>query len=300
MDIRDIKSFLAVIEYHSLTLAARKLHVTQSAMSKRIRKIENELDVRLIIFEGSKLLFTEAAKQFIPYARQMLSAHQNMIQTLKNSRKFGQDMIIGASVYVSHYVVPDFLKYLQEINSVIKVHMKTISEKDVEHILNHGMVDLVICPAQEVSEKLLSTSILWKEKFNLVVATDHELAKGSSSTPSLSEVAQFPAILTEKGAAIRDKIDTLFEEHHFSLKLGFEISTLDAIKTLVEYGLGWSYLPNSLLSNKLKIITIKENELTIPFHAFYLKKRKDDRMINDFLEQFMKWQKGDNKEEVLW
>lgn len=109
MDIRDIKSFLAVVEYHSLTLAAKKLHVTQSAMSKRIRKIEDELNVRLIISEGSKLIFTETAKQLIPYARQMLSAHQNMVHTLKNSQQFTQSIIIGASVYVSHYVLPGFL-----------------------------------------------------------------------------------------------------------------------------------------------------------------------------------------------
>ncbi|MGT3156715.1 LysR family transcriptional regulator [Legionella pneumophila] len=296
MDIRDIKSFLAVIEYHSLTLAAKKLHVTQSAMSKRIRKIEDELNVRLIISEGSKLIFTEAAKQLIPYARQMFSAHQNMVHTLKNSQQFTQSIIIGASVYVSHYVLPSFFKYLKEINPAIQAHLKTISEKEVEYILNHGTVDLVICPAQEVSEKLLGDSLLWEEKLNLVVAANHELAHRTSAL-SLSELSQFPAILTEKGAALRDKIDNLFEKNQLVLNLGFEMSTIDAIKSIVEYGLGWSYLPDSLLSEKLKILTIKDLELTIPFHAYYLKKRIDDRLINDLLSHFKKWINRDDKQE---
>ncbi|AMP88449.1 LysR family transcriptional regulator [Legionella pneumophila] len=294
MDIRDIKSFLAVIEYHSLTLAAKKLHVTQSAMSKRIRKIEDELNVRLIISEGSKLIFTEAAKQLIPYARQMFSAHQNMIHTLKNSQKFTQSIIIGASVYVSHYVLPSFFKYLKETNPDIQAHLKTISEKEVEYILNHGTIDLAICPAREVSEKLLGDSLLWEEKLNLVVAANHELAHRTSAL-TLTELSQFPAILTEKGAALRDKIDTLFEKNQLVLNLGFEMSTIDAIKSLVEYGLGWSYLPDSLLSKKLKILTIKDLELTIPFHAYYLKKRINDRLINDLLSNFKKWQNLDNK-----
>lgn len=293
MDIRDIKSFLAVIEYHSLTLAAKKLHVTQSAMSKRIRKIEDELNVRLIISEGSKLIFTEAAKQLIPYARQMFSAHQNMVQTLKHSQQFTQSIIIGASVYVSHYVLPSFFKYLKETNPAIQAHLKTISEKEVEYILNHGTVDLAICPAREVSEKLLGDSLLWEEKLNLVVAANHELAHRTSEL-SLSELSEYPAILTEKGAALRDKLDTLFEKNQLVLNLGFEMSTIDAIKSLVEYGLGWSYLPDSLLSEKLKILKIKDVEITIPFHAFYLKKRISDRLINDLLSDFKKWQNCDN------
>ncbi|ANH11753.1 TPA: LysR family transcriptional regulator [Legionella pneumophila] len=293
MDIRDIKSFLAVIEYHSLTLAAKKLHVTQSAMSKRIRKIEDELNVRLIISEGSKLIFTEAAKQLIPYARQMFSAHQNMVQTLKHSQQFTQSIIIGASVYVSHYVLPSFFKYLKETNPAIQAHLKTISEKEVEYILNHGTVDLAICPAREVSEKLLGDSLLWEEKLNLVVAANHELAHRTSEL-SLSELSEYPAILTEKGAALRDKLDTLFEKNQLVLNLGFEMSTIDAIKSLVEYGLGWSYLPDSLLSEKLKILKIKDVEITIPFHAFYLKKRISDRLINDLLCDFKKWQNRDN------
>ncbi|HGC5812977.1 TPA: LysR family transcriptional regulator [Legionella pneumophila] len=296
MDIRDIKSFLAVVEYHSLTLAAKKLHVTQSAMSKRIRKIEDELNVRLIISEGSKLIFTETAKQLIPYARQMLSAHQNMVHTLKNSQQFTQSIIIGASVYVSHYVLPGFFKYLKETHPTIQAHLKTISEKEVEYILNHGTVDLVICPAREVSEKLLGDSLLWEEKLNLVVAANHELAHRISAL-SLSELSLFPAILTEKGAALRDKIDNLFEKNQLVLNLGFEMSTIDAIKSIVEYGLGWSYLPDSLLSEKLKILTIKDLELTIPFHAYYLKKRINDRLINDLLSNFKKWINRDDKQE---
>ncbi|HAT5920516.1 TPA: LysR family transcriptional regulator [Legionella pneumophila] len=293
MDIRDIKSFLAVVEYHSLTLAAKKLHVTQSAISKRIRKIEDELNIRLIISEGSRLIFTEAAKQLIPYARQMLSAHQNMVHTLKNSQQFTQSIIIGASVYVSHYVLPGFFKYLKETHPTIQAHLKTISEKEVDYILNHGTVDLVICPAREASEKLLSNSLLWEEKLNLVVAINHELAHRTSAL-SLSELSEYPAILTEKGAALRDKLDTLFEKNQLILNLGFEMSTIDAIKSLVEYGLGWSYLPDSLLSEKLKILKIKDLELTIPFHAFYLKKRISDRLINDLLCDFKKWQNRDN------
>ncbi|KTD19141.1 transcriptional regulator [Legionella lansingensis] len=300
MDIRDIKSFFAVIEYRSITLAAKKMHVTQSAMSKRIQKIENELGVRLLIMEGSKIILTEAAKHLIPHARQMLSAHQNMIQTLKKTQEFSQHAVIGASVYVSHYVLPGFLKYLKEKNALIQAHIKAMSELEVGNYLNHGIVDVVICPAREIPEKLITPVFLWEEKLNLVVGANHELALRHSSI-SLSQLADYPAILTEKGGAFRDKIEGLFEEHHLSLKLGFEISTIDAIRSLVEYDLGWSFLPDSLLSEKLKVPKVRDIEVVIPFCAYYLKKRADERLIHDLLSHFTRWQNPNEKEEkIMW
>ncbi|WP_241969775.1 LysR family transcriptional regulator [Legionella sainthelensi] len=277
-------------------MAAQKLHITQSAISKRIRKIEDELGVRLLIMEGSKLTLSKAAKLLVPYARQIVSAHQNMIQSLKESKKFSQDVVIGASAYVSHHVFPNLLKYLHQDSPIIQPHIKTISEYELEFVLNQGIVDLVICHARDVSEKLC-TVFLWEEKFNLVVASDHELAK--VSTLSLSYLSKYPAILTERGATIRDKIDLLFKENHLSLKVNFEISTIDAIKPLVEYGLGWSYLPKNLISEKLKILRINDVEITVPFYLFYPQKRNNDQLVIDLLGYFAKWKNRDGNENKI-
>ncbi|VEB38693.1 LysR family transcriptional regulator [Legionella sainthelensi] len=94
MDIVEIKSFLAVIEFRSFTLAAKRVHITQSAMSKRIQKMENELGVRLFIVEGSKITLTEAASHFVPYARQMLAAYNSAIKSFKDDAQMLQHHVV--------------------------------------------------------------------------------------------------------------------------------------------------------------------------------------------------------------
>ena len=168
---------------------------------------------------------------------------------------------------------------------MIQTYIKTIGETEVDHYLNHGTVDLVICPERTLSEKLFTTIHLWQEQCHVVVNHNHQLAQINKPL-SLTELSHFPAIFTEKGAAIRDKMEILFHENQLNFNLGFEITTTDAIKTLVEYGLGWSVLPKKLISKQLKILNIDAINVLINFDAYYLKKRAEDRGINNFLKFF--------------
>ncbi|AWN72923.1 LysR family transcriptional regulator [Legionella anisa] len=301
MDITEIKSFLAVIEYRSFTLAAKRAHITQSAMNKRMQKIENELGMRLFIVDGSKITLTDAANHFIPYARQMLAAYNDTVMSFKNeAQAFQHHLVIGASVFVSHYILPKFLNYLKTVNSPVQLHIKTIGENDIEERLNYGTVDLVICPERELSAKLFTKIQLWEEKYYLVVDANHELLQ-INEQPTLADLAHFPAIFTERGTAVREKVETLFQENQLNLNLGLEINTMDAIKALVEYGLGWSILPNKLISKQLKILNSDAINVLIPFNAYFLKKRAEDRGINNLLHFFDKWQYPNPKEEkILW
>lgn len=298
MDIVEIKSFLAVIECRSFTLAAKRVHITQSAMSKRIQKIENELGVRLFIIEGSKITLTEAANHFVPYARQMLASYNNALKSFKDKEHvLRQHLVIGASVFVSHYVLPAFLNYLKMTNSYIQIHIRAMGELDIEEYLNRGIVDLVICPDHELTSKVVKTK-LWQEKYYLVASKEHEFFQ--LKNPSLKDLEKYPAVLTDRGGMIRDNLEAFFREHQLNLNLGLEISTLEAIKTLVEYGLGWSILPKVLISERLKLIDIDMN-IPIDFTAYYLKKRMDDRGISNLLYLFDKWQHPNPEEEkILW
>lgn len=301
MDITEIKSFLAVTEYRSFTLAAKRVHITQSAMSKRIQKLENELGVRLFIVEGTRITLTEAANHFIPYARQMLAIYNNMLKSFKDkAQAFQYYLVIGASVFVSHYVLPDFLSYLNSAKSNLQLHIKTMGECDIENHINHGLVDLVICPDKEVPSKLFTKIKLWEEHYYLVVSQDHELAKLNKPI-TLADLANFPAILTERGASLRDRIEFLFQDHELNLNLGFEISTIDGIKALVEHGLGWSVLPKRMISENIAMLETNSLNIHLIFNAYIPKRRMEERGILSFLEYFNKWQHPNpNEEKILW
>lgn len=89
---------------------------------------------------------------------------------------------------------------------------------------------------------------------------------------------------------IRDKVESDFNDKQLNLNVSLEISTLDAIKSLVEFNLGWSVLPSKLISNQLKILDVDTKDIILNFNVFYLKKRMEERAITNFLHIFDKWQ----------
>ncbi|WP_133135494.1 LysR family transcriptional regulator [Legionella rowbothamii] len=290
MDIVEIKSFLAVVEYRSYTLAAKRVYVTQSTMSKRIRRLEDELGSRLFIMDGARLILTEAAHHFIPYARQMVAAYNNMVTSFKEQAlSFEHHLLIGATVFVSHYVLPQFISFLKNTDSRLQVYIKTMAEYDVETYLNHGLVDVVISPEREISDAF-NTANLWNETYSLKVNKTHDLAKQKEI--SLSDLAPFPAVLNEQSTSLRDKIEMVFQENSVDLNTGYEISTVDGIRAMVEHGLGWSFLPKNVTSEKLCELKINEVDISLNFNAHYQKRRSHEVSIQTFLNYFNKWQKN--------
>ncbi|CDZ77117.1 HTH-type transcriptional regulator GltC [Legionella massiliensis] len=294
MNISDLKSFLAVIEYHSITLAAKALHVTQSSISKRIQKLENEVKARLFIMQGSRITLTPAGKNLVPYARQIVASHHGLIHSIKEENSESQQSLtIGASIYVSHYVLPAFIYHLQESRPTLKIHLRTMSEKDMADYLNYGLIDLALCPVQKTLPNILLSAPMWQEKLKAVAAKVHPLSR-ARHTIELSELAQYPAILTEGGVYLRDVVDDLFHEQNVPLKLGMGVSTIDAIKSLVSYGIGWSFMQERLCGDPLKIINVAGVDMIMNFHWAYLKKREDERTIKDFIGCLGDWLKKDS------
>lgn len=289
MDIVEIKSFLAVVEYRSYTLAAKKVYVTQSTMSKRIRRLEDELGSRLFVMDGARLILTEAANHFIPYARQIIAAYNNMFKSFKEQAfSFEHHLLIGATIFVSHYVLPQFISFLKNTDSRLQIYIKTMAEYDVETYLNHGLVDVVVSPEREISDAF-STVNLWNEAYALKVNKTHDLAK-QKEIISLSELAPFPAVLNEQSTSLRDKIEKVFQENLVDLNIGYEISTVDGIRAMVEHGLGWSYLPKNVTSDKLCELKINEIDINLNFNAHFQKRRSHEVSIQTFLDYFNKWQ----------
>ncbi|WP_241969521.1 LysR family transcriptional regulator substrate-binding protein [Legionella sainthelensi] len=184
--------------------------------------------------------------------------------------------------------MPSFLSYLKTIDSSLIIHIRTMAEHDIDDYLNKGTVDLVISPDRDLPSKIIATE-LWQEKYYYVANKSHELSQ-VNRVLSLADFVNYPAIFTQKSGVIRDKVESDFNDKQLNLNVSLEISTLDAIKSLVEFNLGWSVLPSKLISNQLKILDVDTKDIILNFNVFYLKKRMEERAITNFLHIFDKWQ----------
>lgn len=112
MNIADLQSFLAVVELHSISLAAKKLHITQPALSKRIRKLESEWNTQLFISSGLRTELTDKGKQLLPYVRQMVYLSHELISSTGTDKKKPQLLLnIGTTVYIAQTIIPPYNPY---------------------------------------------------------------------------------------------------------------------------------------------------------------------------------------------
>ncbi|QEY52115.1 LysR family transcriptional regulator [Legionella longbeachae] len=290
MNIIELKSFLAVVEYHSISLASKKLCVTQPAMTKRIQKLESELGVQLFKKSGLRTELTEIGKLSIPYMRQLLHTYEGLMLQLEgkdcNSRLLCN---IGASVYIAQSVLPDIQKYITSINNNLLMNVKLIHERDVVDGLFSGNFDVIISPLCFSFPKTVASIPLWREKLLLVAADDHPIHFKKNLT--LSELALYDAVVMEKEIALRHKIDELLWSNDLNLRVISEANTIYNNIAMTQQRLGWSVIYERLLEPGLSPIKIEGCDLNIEFHAYFLVKRKDERMIRlllDYLQQFIK------------
>ncbi|HBD9320009.1 TPA: LysR family transcriptional regulator, partial [Legionella pneumophila] len=105
MHMSDIKSFLAVVEFHSISLASKRMHISQPTMTRRIQKIEQELGTPLFFSSGIRTELTAKGKELLPYFRQMLDIYQQMYINVGNKTKNPLKLInVGTSVYVANSI----------------------------------------------------------------------------------------------------------------------------------------------------------------------------------------------------
>ncbi|ARH00435.1 LysR family transcriptional regulator [Legionella micdadei] len=278
MNSNELKSFLMVYEYRSFSLAAKRLCVTQSAVSKRINNLENEFKVKLFETRGGMIFPTMEGQLLIPYARSLLHTMYNAADNLKNPDITEIPVFIGTSTFPSLQFLPLFIDYLvaNQINFP-NFHIKQMPKQELIPALQNGLVDLALTTEDLVIDSAILSNQLDEEDVMVAISPRHELAK--EKCIDLAKLSQYPCILTERGFSIRDNIERIFSKRELPLLVDHELFSLDAIKKLVKTGLGWSVLPKQYFDPELLKLEINDYSEKIKLCWYCHKNRAHSKII---------------------
>ncbi|AWN74178.1 LysR family transcriptional regulator [Legionella anisa] len=285
MNSNELKSFLMVYEYRSFSLAAKRLSVTQSAISKRINNLENEFKVKLFEVRGGLIFPTMEGRLLIPHARLLLHTMYNAVDNLKNPELTEIPVFLGTSTFPLQFL-QSFIDYLtaNQINFP-HFHIKQMAKQDLIPALQNGLIDLALTTEDLVIDSAIISNHLDEEDLIIVVSPKHELA--NEKYVDLAKLAQYSCILTERGFSIRDNLERIFFKHELPLLVGHELFSLDSIQKLVKTGLGWSALPKQYCGHELINLEIKDFSETIKLCSYCHKNRANSRIIQ-YIGQLLK------------
>ncbi|MEP2030983.1 MAG: LysR family transcriptional regulator [Paracoccaceae bacterium] len=163
LDITTLRSFVAVADSGGVTRAAGFLHLTQSAVSMQLKRLEEMLGLDLLDRSGRGIALTASGEQLLTYARRMVALNDEVITRLTD-QEFEGELTLG----VPHDIVYPFIpRVLQQFNTAfprVKVHLVASYTKSLKEQHEKGEADLILTTENdknEGSETLVNLPLLW-------------------------------------------------------------------------------------------------------------------------------------------
>ena len=212
---RHLQCFLEVARLGSLARAADRLAVSQPAVSKTLKELEDVLAAQL--FERGKggAALTEAGMAFLRYAGPCVQALREGVASLRGGEYQASSVRLGVLSTAEGAFLPEVVRRLHERHSALVLSVVTGPSAHLLSQLRVGELDLVVGRMTDSPQiQGLTFEHLYNEPLTLVVRAGHPLLASASAAPALED---FPLVLPTAGTTIRKRIDSLFVEHGLRL-----------------------------------------------------------------------------------
>ncbi len=280
MDIQALTAFIAVAEHKSFSLAADQLHLTQPAISKRIKGLEGQLNNPLFERHNRSLSLTNTGQALLPKAKEIVQLVNDTQLSMRNmNHKVEGSLKLGTSHHIGLHRLPPFLKSFVSQFPLAELNLSFMGSESAYQAVAQRQVELALTTLESVNGNFapegMVSEVLWHDKMVFVCAKEHPLQLVSKVT--LADLSKFPAILPESNTFTFQLIQNTFKQRNLQLNNPMPTNYLETIKMLASVGLGWSLLPESMIekadSSALIVLKVEDISLTRPLGFLYLQGR---------------------------
>ncbi|PYQ16415.1 MAG: hypothetical protein DMF80_05030 [Acidobacteria bacterium] len=289
MDVRQLEMFKAVAEGGGFTRAAERLHVSQSAVSRQVKLLEEELGSLLLHRHGRRVALTPSGELLLKLANRVQRDIQDAVWQISEDGKLHRGRLrLGGGMTVCLFVLPRLLKRFRRLYREVDLRVTSGTSEAILRLLRNHEVDLGLLTLPIVAADLEVVPVL-KEEMVIVTAPGHVLARSRSVEPE--RLARFPWILFEAGSNSRKVIDQFFLEEEVPADVAMETENVEIIKAMVASGLGIALIPYSAVAKDVRarrfaFTRVKGRRLYRETGWVYLKSDYVPRTITEVLRVF--------------
>ncbi|MEU2357529.1 LysR family transcriptional regulator [Streptomyces misionensis] len=243
MDLQVLRAFQAVAEGLTVTEAAAEARITQPALSRALRRLEEEVGAELLQRVGRVLRPTPAGRVFKEYVDAALDSYDRGRRAVAEVVDPDTGLVSLAFLHtLGTWLVPGLVTGFREEYPGVRFELHQDGESGlVQHLLD-ATADLMITSG-DPDHPLITWRRLLVEPLWLAVPTGHRLAR--HRRVRLAEVAEEPFILLKPGYGLRSVTEELCQEAGFAPRVAFEGEEVQTLRGLVAAGLGVSLIPSS-------------------------------------------------------
>ena len=241
-ELQDIRSFVKIAELGSFHEAADALHLSQPALSRRIKKLEDGLGTPLLERTTRRVGLTSVGRDFLPKARRLLDDFEDSILSIRElaERQTGQ-VTLACIPTAAFYFLPSVIRQYNEHYPKIRIRLLDLSANDGLEAVLRGEADFGINMLSGQHPDIEFVPLV-QEQFVLACRRDHALA-GRSSV-SWAELVEHRLIGVGRLSGNRVLLDHALSARGIRPKWFYEVQHLSTSLGMVEAGLGVSAMPS--------------------------------------------------------
>lgn len=260
MDVRDLRALIGIAEAGSLSAAARKLHVTQPALSSTLRRLEEELSIRLVQRHSRGVSLTDEGRMVVERAYGVVREMSEISALAQNFAQEASGTVrVGLPTTVAGGLLPELMPQVRDRYPRIKVYALEAMSGVLNEQVQLGHLDLVVIYDSELMAGLRSKPLL-RERLDLLVPPNHPLA--SRRTVRLSEITH-PLVLPSVKHSIRRFIEHSFQTEGLTPNVAADVDSLPGLINMVAAGFP-TILPTFRCTTDLQQGRMKNVEIIRP------------------------------------
>ena len=250
MDLRQLEIIRAIADTGSFTAAGEKLHVSQSAISRQILLLEEELGEPVFHRIGRRIRITPAGESLLQLSHRVFRDLQETVSTISDKRESlsGTMRLVGCMT-VCLYVFPALLAEVRRVHPHLDMKVTVGSAERSIAMLRSGAGDLGMITLPVEATDLVSVPVL-EEELLLITYPAHPLAKKKSITPADLDKQDF--VLFETGSITRRLVESFFAREGVDPEIIMETENVEIIKAMVRNGLGISIIPSQAAASDIR------------------------------------------------
>jgi DNA-binding transcriptional LysR family regulator len=241
LDTLGVQAFISIADHASFQQAANELHISQTAVTRRLQNLETHLGVRLVERTTRTVALTAIGNDFLPQARRLLSELSNALNEILESGKARRgDVCIACVPTAGIQFLPRIIQEYSESFPDNRITVLDHSSAAVADAVVRREAELGINVAQTHHPDLTSTRLL-TDQFALICRDDHPLAKKKDL--AWRELAPYPLIFAGQANANRSVLDQALGSSKVKLQLFYEVQRSSTALGLVSAGVAIAVVP---------------------------------------------------------
>jgi DNA-binding transcriptional LysR family regulator len=286
---RRLQVFYTVARQLSFTKAAEQLFMTQPAVTFQIKQLEEHFNARLFERNHGRIALTPVGRLVLDYAERILGLSEEMqTRVAELTGAISGPLLLGASTTIAEYVLPRILGEFKVAHPLVHVHLtvgnsEMIESRIADHALDLGLIE---SPSHLPG---LASEVCCEDELVLICSPAHPFAKLAAVTPQ--QLAGEPYVSRELGSGTREFMDQYLRQCEVApedLDVVMELGSPEAIKGVVETGMGISIVSRATVARELKLGSLAvvplEPRLIRTFSLVHPREKFRSKLLTTFVD----------------